>query len=328
KAAHVDRMGVEELEKADQLNELAAFRGLIVALFWAPWSQPCSQMLDAAEELSKEYDNVKFLKIEAEKFPEISLKYEVVAVPTFVFFKAGSVVDKVNGARAPEVAKKTAQHSQTLAPPPVPAPPKEDLNERLKKLINLAPCTLFMKGVPEEPRCGFSRQMVELLQELGAEFATFNILSDQEVRDGLKTFSNWPTFPQLYINGELIGGLDIAKEMKESGELAKMLPKKGSLEARLKALIRQAPVMIFMKGTPESPCCGFSNSLCQILKEANVEFQSFDILQDEEVRQGLKKFSNWPTYPQLYANGELIGGLDIVKELKESGELVDTLRAK
>lgn len=70
---------------------------------------------------------------------------------------------------------------------------------------------------------GFSRQAVALLKECGAEFGSFDIFSDEEVRQGLKTYSNWPTYPQLYINGELIGGLDIMKEMKESGDLVTML---------------------------------------------------------------------------------------------------------
>jgi len=72
---------------------------------------------------------------------------------------------------------------------------------------------LFMKGVPDAPRCGFSRQIVEILQSKQVPFASFDILGDEEVRAGLKTYSDWPTFPQLYVGGSLIGGLDIVKEM-------------------------------------------------------------------------------------------------------------------
>jgi Grx4 family monothiol glutaredoxin len=74
-------------------------------------------------------------------------------------------------------------------------------------------------------------------------------------------------------------------------------------------------------GTPEAPQCGFSAKFCKLLKDHNISFSYFNILEDEEVRQGLKVYSNWPTYPQLYINGKLIGGLDIVKELLEEGEL-------
>lgn len=98
-----------------------------------------------------------------------------------------------------------------------------------------------------------------------------------------------------------------------------------ALNARLKSLIESAKVMAFIKGTVDEPRCGFSNKLLTILKETKVDFSTFDILSDNAVREGLKKYSNWPTYPQLYVNGKLIGGLDIVKELQADGDLVDTL---
>merc|ERR1712107_515416 len=101
-----------------------------------------------------------------------------------------------------------------------------------------------------------------------------------------------------------------------------------SLESRLKSLTHQAPVMVFMKGDPSQPKCGFSKQLMPILQETKVPFSTFDILTDEEVRQGLKTFSNWPTFPQVYVKGELIGGLDIIKELVEAGDLTPTSRAR
>ena len=82
-----------------------------------------------------------------------------------------------------------------------------------------------------------------------------------------------------------------------------------------------------MKGDPTEPRCGFSRQIAELLAAEKVKFDSFDILSDEEVRQGLKTFSNWPTYPQLYADGKLLGGLDVVKELQEEGELLDSLPA-
>uniref|UniRef100_A0A8C5C4W7 Glutaredoxin domain-containing protein n=1 Tax=Gadus morhua TaxID=8049 RepID=A0A8C5C4W7_GADMO len=91
--------------------------------------------------------------------------------------------------------------------------------DRLKAVINLGPVMLFMKGNKQEARCGFSRQILELLNGAGVEYDTFDILSDEEVRQGLKTLSNWPTYPQLYVKGELVGGVDIVRELSESGEL-------------------------------------------------------------------------------------------------------------
>lgn len=86
---------------------------------------------------------------------------------------------------------------------------KDELNSRLSELVKAAPVMLFMKGTPSAPQCGFSRQTVSVLREKGVRYGFFNILADDEVRQGLKEYSDWPTFPQVYVGGELIGGLDI-----------------------------------------------------------------------------------------------------------------------
>jgi monothiol glutaredoxin len=98
-----------------------------------------------------------------------------------------------------------------------------EVNERIKEQLGSFPVLLYMKGTPDFPQCGFSAQTVGALKALGTRFAYVNILEDQEIRDGLKTYSNWPTFPQLYVAGELVGGSDIAIEMFESGELKELV---------------------------------------------------------------------------------------------------------
>ena len=84
---------------------------------------------------------------------------------------------------------------------------------------------------------------------------------------------------------------------------------------------KQDSVVLYMKGDPTFPQCGFSSTVIQILKHIGVEFKSHDVLQDEKLREGIKSYSNWPTIPQLYVNGEFVGGCDIIREMFESGEL-------
>ena len=86
-------------------------------------------------------------------------------------------------------------------------------------MTNKASLTLFMKGNKQEAKCGFSRQILEILNSTGVEYETFDILEDEEVQQGLKAYSNWPTYPQLYVKRELVGALDIVKDLKENGEL-------------------------------------------------------------------------------------------------------------
>ena len=100
---------------------------------------------------------------------------------------------------------------------------KVDINERIKEQLESNPVLVYMKGTPDFPQCGFSGQTVAALKAIGRPFSYVNIFDDPEIREGLKTYSNWPTFPQLYVDGELVGGCDIVVEMYHSGELQKLL---------------------------------------------------------------------------------------------------------
>lgn len=96
-------------------------------------------------------------------------------------------------------------------------------SQRIEQQLNEFPVLLYMKGTPDFPQCGFSAQVVGALKQCETRFAYVNILEDPELRAGLKDYSDWPTFPQLYVNGELLGGCDIVVQMYESGELKKAL---------------------------------------------------------------------------------------------------------
>ena len=100
------------------------------------------------------------------------------------------------------------------------------------------------------------------------------------------------------------------------------------IKEKIKDLINNNDVCLFMKGTPESPQCGFSMAVSNVLKHLKVNFNGINVLDDENLRQGIKEFSDWPTIPQLYIKGEFIGGCDIVKEMFEKGELKNLLISK
>ncbi|MEG3592273.1 MAG: Grx4 family monothiol glutaredoxin [Pseudomonadota bacterium] len=98
-----------------------------------------------------------------------------------------------------------------------------DVMERIREHVEKNPVVLFMKGTPQMPQCGFSSRAVEALKQCGKEFAYVNVLLDPEIFQNLPQYADWPTFPQLYINGELVGGCDITVEMHEKGELQKLV---------------------------------------------------------------------------------------------------------
>jgi len=312
-----------------------ANKPICVVNFWADWCEPCKHMNNVFQQLAKSYPNHTFIQIEAESVDDIAEQFQVTSVPSFVFIREGKEIDRLTGADALALAKKIENYTSVSTPQGSGAPVNNSaslLNQRLEKLVKYAPVMLFMKGTPDAPQCGFSSKMCDLLKTSKIPFSAFNILSDNDVRQGLKEFSNWKTYPQLYVKGELVGGLDIVKELHEEGELMPMIKPaldeadpKAALNERLKKLVSSSPLMLFMKGTPDEPKCGFSTQMVGILNDHGIRFGSFNILNDNTVRQALKEYSNWPTYPQLYHHGELLGGLDIIKEMAENGELKELM---
>ncbi len=97
------------------------------------------------------------------------------------------------------------------------------VHDRIRGMVSQYPIMLFMKGTPQAPQCGFSARVANILQDLGVRYASFDVLADPEVRQGIKDYGNWPTIPQLYVDGELVGGSDILSEMFINGELQTLL---------------------------------------------------------------------------------------------------------
>ena len=220
-----------------------------VLYFWASWAAPCTQMSSILSALTPSYTSsqLRVLSLDAEAHPDISEKYEVAAVPFLVFLSRdrAKVVETYSGcdaARVREVVERrvgkpgvggTNGEKKELPPaltatapatnggvskdlssyaPPVEekkAETKEELNQRLAGLVKASPVMLFLKGTPSAPECGFSRSLVGLLRGKKVRYGFFNILADDSVRQGLKEWADWPTFPQLWVDGELVGGLDI-----------------------------------------------------------------------------------------------------------------------
>ena len=103
----------------------------------------------------------------------------------------------------------------------------DDINQFIDNAVKTNDVFLFMKGTPDFPQCGFSNQVVQILDYLGVEYQSANVLADQSLREGIKAYANWPTIPQLYVKGEFIGGADIVREMFQSGELQTHLAEQG-----------------------------------------------------------------------------------------------------
>ncbi|KAI2472101.1 glutaredoxin [Annulohypoxylon bovei var. microspora] len=213
---------------------------LLIVYFYAPWAAPCTQMRTVLETLNDELKEpaspaTSWVSINAEDLSDVSEMYDVMAVPYVVLQRNDQVIESISGSNAavvraaiekqlkPKAAENKTNGTSGSGPAEVESgdksaadedqlTPEQELNKRLAGLVKAAPVMLFMKGTPSAPQCGFSRQMVTLLRERSVKYGFFNILADDDVRQGLKKFAEWPTYPQLWVSGELVGGLDIIKE--------------------------------------------------------------------------------------------------------------------
>jgi len=190
---------------------------LVAVLFYSASHPPAMQMFELVPHLKGDFPSVSFYVVDCDVKAELLCKGEASHLPTMAFYCNGKKFAAVEGADPPKVLQTLkAMENQT-------ANGSSDINERLKNLTRAAPVVLFMKGSKDSPFCKFSREAVGILNTIGVEYHAFDILKDEEVRQGLKDYSDFPTYPQLYIQGELIGGVDIMRSEAADGSLGKML---------------------------------------------------------------------------------------------------------
>lgn len=231
---------VHHVNSVEELNKLKGDKPVAIN-FMADWCEPCHAMNAVFATLAGErHGKLLFVQIDTDKASdELTERFAVASVPTFLLLSpaldAAQPLARIEGADAARLTLAVHQHAPSSDHPATDGDSAataaaaettavQPLEERLRALVNQAPVMLFMKGSPDEPKCGFSSKIVSLLRKYpDVRFGSFDILSDMDVRNGLKTFSNWPTYPQLYAGGKLLGGLDVAKELDEEGELHALL---------------------------------------------------------------------------------------------------------
>ncbi|KAJ6584557.1 thioredoxin-like protein [Mycena capillaripes] len=294
--------------------------------FWAPWAAPCTQMNAVVAELAKKHPSILALNVEAEERADIAESFDIEAVPSFVILRGHTLLARIAGADAPALTKAIATHTATPVPTYAPkshtdaAPPAaqngdyaalenetpEELDARLRRLMTQSKVVLFMKGTPDEPRCGFSRKLSTLLKEQGVQFSSFDILRDEDVRQGA-CLPCLPFFPPSFL--VLLCCLYF------------LIPDVHYYSPLLR------PCFVHLSGRNPTPDSCILLLPATFITPLHLVFFLSPLLPSliPQIFTGLKKLNDWPTFPQLIVNGELVGGLDIVQEMVETGELKEVV---
>lgn len=200
--------------------------------------------------------------------------------------------------------------------------------EKIKKLLNSYPVIIFIKGTPHEPFCKFSVSFINIIKETGIRYRSMDIFKDDKLRCWLRLYSGWKTYPQLYINGKIIGGLDKMKEHIEKGEFMNMVPlecKREGVIEEIKEFSNKNGLVVFGKGPKEKPFCKASKEAYEILSGNYLNFVAFDVKKDEMVRELVKEIYGSDYYPQVHCDGKLLGGLAFLREIQRTNMIYENV---
>ncbi|KAJ6023858.1 thioredoxin [Penicillium herquei] len=217
---------IEITSKTDLSSYLESFprTTLLILHLYTPWTSYTTNLGPLLSSLASQCPattppTIAFLNINVKKMLEIAKEYGVSKAPCILFLQNGEILESIKELNLNPTVINSAIHrysgintSLVPATPAKPALSPERLAAvfiRLKTLVRIAPVMLFMKGTPQSPACRFSRRLVASLNERDIEYGSFNILTDDDVREGLKEFGDWPTYPQLWVDGEMVGGVDV-----------------------------------------------------------------------------------------------------------------------
>lgn len=201
---------------------LQAAQGGAIVLIGASWCEPCQPLKEYLTALPG-YPHVKKIYVDAEAVPDYAERENIDSVPHVLFFRqeAGKPkrIAEISGAKMKEIELNV----RCLFDPTLDCPAGVPINDHLAKLLKKDKIMLFITGTPSLPRCGFTGKLMELIHKHGVSYTFFDVWANEDICQGLKNLSGWPTYPQVYINGELIGGLDICTQMDHEGQLAPAL---------------------------------------------------------------------------------------------------------
>lgn len=358
-----DKKTIVEISDLKTHDTLISDGGRLIVMYHATWAQPSvfmrriyekllEQHLERVEKQPNAHHVVHFGIVMADKGGENIIKaHNIKSVPYFGFYHNGKLCRSIEGAKNEDLIKGIEWMDEA----------SDDMlvTGVCQTIINRSDIMVLIKGSAHSPKCSFCKRLMELLRRSGVVFDTFDVLSDNSaVKERMKEVAQWETYPMLFAHGKLVGGIDKVEKLHDERRLISELsgertskrdddvayePSRNAAAAaekqrgegdvqqimtenKIKELIHEHDVMLFMKGTADEPRCGFSRKMVETLRSNSVgAFDTFDILSDQALRQRLKEYSKWPTYPQLYVKGTFVGGLDIVKEMAAMGDLAAQL---
>jgi monothiol glutaredoxin len=199
---------------------------------------------------------------------------------------------------------------------------------KISRIVKYAPMIIFIKGNQECPKDEDSRNIWEYMNDLKVKFTTFDVLSNIKIKQWLKFFTHWSTFPQVFVNGKFIGGSNILQKVISKDELLELLPSECVKTSAIEIIMQEWSrnfITVFMKGTPESPKDEYQKILIDALSEHNFKFGYVNVVNNPDLREQVKEYTNWTSYPQIFLDKKFYSGLSDFLDLLESGKVLSII---
>ena len=300
----------------------------IILLTWASWDTHSQNLLSMMQEMPAIYANVQvaYVDCDEEEAGGLVEGMGVDSVQTIIIMHPLGAAEPrdtqtIEGVRAEQLTEIVEKENKFYDG-------WYDLEKKkafrdIEAHVATYPFFIFVKGSKEEPKCKFTRRLVEMLGKEEYDYRTFNILKDQRIRQWLKVYSNWPTFPQLFINQKFVGGIDVVTELIEGEEFDEMVPvscKPLPPAEKFKQLLQQTKIVLILSGTVENPKDDASRDLVSKVNTLNCEYSVIDIT---AVPQYASFLGEEISAPYVFMDGKPACGLDGLDQLAEQ----DSFRA-
>lgn len=300
----------------------------IIVLFWASWDENSTLLKNMMAQMPQAYNKVQLAYVDCDESELVDV-LDVDTVQTVAVIHPDIAIREmekkagVKPEQLTELVQGLNKHYEEWY-----ETEKKKAFRDIDSHVATHPFFIFVKGSKEQPRCKFTRKLVETLAKFGYDYATFDILQDERIRQWVKVYTNWPTIPQIFINQKFIGGLDIVTDLIDGEEFDEMVPetcKQLRPAAKARQIVDRNALVALINGSIASPADEASQKLVQALNASKVEYTALDVSAEPEY---LKAFAEGQQVPYVFFQGKAACALEGLSQLLESSELKSSAQTR
>lgn len=298
------------------------FEKLFINVFYAPKHPQSENFLTSLQSISSFFSEALIIFIDIEKCPDLVKNFQVLVIPTVILSDANKKqIKRLENIQANELI--LSLEDDLILFKSNFSIEKQRMFEKIDTILGINPIMIFIKGTPQEPKCGFTSSLLEIVKGFSLNFGYFNILEDEDIRNWLRYYSKWNTYPQFYINKKIIGGLDVIKDLIAKSKFEELLPincRKNNPEMKIQRILEEcmSKIVVFLKDLASDD----SKTMMKLLKDNGVKFVISEVRNDEILEKFLLESFKEKNLPLCFIKGEFIGNIQKTRDFCEKKNIL------